>query len=345
MFSVILLSTFKVIERVILRRKKMVNYNCDTCDKSYKYKRNLRRHVEEKHMEIELWNCTVDKCKVTFKRRGYLYTHLQKVHGYTSNFARRQALLAKRGNDNGKSTTSYYEDVSEDDTILDLLQDGLPSSDNDDVSSESSTSSSSDDSSSSSSDDVTSSNESSTSSSSDDTSSISSSGNNSSYQAANVSQKPAFSDISNESDVFSDHVSSVAADNSETRKCSSVESVMNEVASSASNTVHSDHNSLAGDINDIPECEFNVSVSAGASECEESDDNMECSNGMNEVSDDINDSVVVISDDDLVAPIDSSITRVTHYMVFSFERTFIYRNGEIISTENNMCRDEWVSNN
>ena len=32
-------------------------HKCDTCGQSYGYKRNLKRHMNEKHADIEHWNC------------------------------------------------------------------------------------------------------------------------------------------------------------------------------------------------------------------------------------------------------------------------------------------------
>lgn len=94
-------------------------YQCDTCQKMYKYKRNLLRHVKERHREVEHWNCPVEECTSKFIRRGYLCKHLILKHGYTSLKSRESAISATRGN--AYSQNSYYDDVSDDDSILDLL--------------------------------------------------------------------------------------------------------------------------------------------------------------------------------------------------------------------------------
>ena len=91
---------------------------CDFCLRGYKYKRNLTRHVSEKHSSHEHWNCTVEECHAKFIRRSYLSKHLTICHGYDLVTARESALSASRGD---VQKHSYYEDVSDDDTILDLL--------------------------------------------------------------------------------------------------------------------------------------------------------------------------------------------------------------------------------
>ena len=98
---------------------KMGNFVCDTCNKSYKYKRNLKRHMEEKHIQHEFWNCIVDGCKCKLIRRSYLHVHLQKVHGFSKVESRRAALGTKRGD--CETNDSYYKDISEDESIFELL--------------------------------------------------------------------------------------------------------------------------------------------------------------------------------------------------------------------------------
>ena len=97
----------------------MGNFVCDTCNKSYKYKRNLKRHMEEKHIQHELWNCIVHGFKCKLIRRSYLHIHLQKVHGFSKVESRRATLGAKRGDCEIKD--SYYEDISEEESIFELL--------------------------------------------------------------------------------------------------------------------------------------------------------------------------------------------------------------------------------
>ena len=106
-----------------------------TCGSSYGYKRNLKRHMNEKHADIEHWNCVEVKCAKTFTRRSSLSHNLVTVHGYTSLRAREFALRARRGavhdesyyediSDDGRGAVhdeSYYEDISDDDTVFELI--------------------------------------------------------------------------------------------------------------------------------------------------------------------------------------------------------------------------------
>ncbi|CAC5390306.1 unnamed protein product [Mytilus coruscus] len=93
-------------------------FRCDTCKKEYKYKKNLSRHMMEKHRpDYEHWNCSM--CKRKFIKREYLYRHLQKIHGLDKVKSIRMAMESTRGDKNQQP--SYYEDISEDDTIFDLI--------------------------------------------------------------------------------------------------------------------------------------------------------------------------------------------------------------------------------
>ncbi|CAC5415550.1 unnamed protein product [Mytilus coruscus] len=55
-----------------------------------------------------------------FIRREYLYRHLQKIHGLDKVKSIRMAMESTRGDKNQQP--SYYEDISEDDTIFDLIE-------------------------------------------------------------------------------------------------------------------------------------------------------------------------------------------------------------------------------
>lgn len=96
----------------------MPDYMCDTCGKSYQYKRNLKRHVNEKHCTVEHWNCVEKNCKSKFIRRNYLSKHLILTHGYTTLRAKEVACRAPRGD---LQQEAYYEDISEDDSVFDLI--------------------------------------------------------------------------------------------------------------------------------------------------------------------------------------------------------------------------------
>ena len=96
-----------------------MEYNCDTCGRTYKYKRNLVRHIKERHNIREYWRCTTKGCHSKFIRRSYLCKHLVFNHGMDVSSARAAALSARLGNPEPNS--QYYEDVSDDDSILDLL--------------------------------------------------------------------------------------------------------------------------------------------------------------------------------------------------------------------------------
>jgi hypothetical protein len=101
-------------------------YICDTCDKSYKTLRNLRRDIKEKHTLIEYLVCTEEKCTSRFIRRSYLSKHLILKHKYSSDIAIELALSAERSNTN----KGYYEDVSADENIFDLIAEKNSNTDN-----------------------------------------------------------------------------------------------------------------------------------------------------------------------------------------------------------------------
>lgn len=98
----------------------MPRYLCDRCGKSYKHKRNLKRHTKEHHSGTEHWNCVESSCASKFIRRSYLSRHLVWVHGYNKSDAIEATLNARRGD--VPQQISEYEMVSDDDTILDLLE-------------------------------------------------------------------------------------------------------------------------------------------------------------------------------------------------------------------------------
>ena len=95
-----------------------MGYLCKQCRKEYKYRRKLSRHVSEHHSGREYWNCTFRPCDSTFIRRSYLAKHLTMCHELDPVASRECAINAKRGN---HQDTAYYEEISEDDSIFDLI--------------------------------------------------------------------------------------------------------------------------------------------------------------------------------------------------------------------------------
>ena len=68
---------------------------------------------------IEYWNCVIKGCTSKFIRRSSLAKHVNIHHGYDKVTAREYAINATRGDQ--PPVSSYYEDISEDDSILDLI--------------------------------------------------------------------------------------------------------------------------------------------------------------------------------------------------------------------------------
>ena len=96
-------------------------HQCDTCGRSYSLKRNLTRHVSEKHSkDYEHWNCIEPDCAKTFIRRTTLTHHLRTIHGYTPIRAGEFSLRALRGD---TQANNYYEEISDDDSIFDVIND------------------------------------------------------------------------------------------------------------------------------------------------------------------------------------------------------------------------------
>ncbi len=95
-------------------------YKCDQCEKSYKYRRNLKRHVTERHKLKEHWICVISGCDSTFIRRSYLFEHLVRKHCLSRPEAREFAIRATRIKE--RQQESFYEDISSsDDDIFDIL--------------------------------------------------------------------------------------------------------------------------------------------------------------------------------------------------------------------------------
>ncbi|XP_060575738.1 protein PFC0760c-like [Ruditapes philippinarum] len=96
-------------------------FKCDICNKEYAYKRNLKRHSLEKHIGNKKWSCSEKMCSSKFSRRSNLVRHLCLTHKYSAAKARRVALdTDKIKSKKTTATCTYYEDVSSDESILDL---------------------------------------------------------------------------------------------------------------------------------------------------------------------------------------------------------------------------------
>ena len=76
--------------------------------------------MDEKHADHEHRNCVEPNCAKTFIRRCTLLHHLSTIHGYTPLRAREFALRAICGDVN---VNSYYEDISDDDSVFDIIND------------------------------------------------------------------------------------------------------------------------------------------------------------------------------------------------------------------------------
>lgn len=72
-------------------------YDCDTCNKTYKHKRNLIRHIMENHNEaLGYFNCPEKGCKSKIIRRDYLREHLVKLHNISREDARTRSYSVCR---------------------------------------------------------------------------------------------------------------------------------------------------------------------------------------------------------------------------------------------------------
>lgn len=110
-----------------------MSYKCDICGKSYTKKRNLKQHVSEKHYIIRYWNCCEDACAARFIRRSYLVSHLERFHKISKVAAREKSVTSSQRTHilEGRNTIdvpdtkkicSCVEDVSDDDSVLDLVE-------------------------------------------------------------------------------------------------------------------------------------------------------------------------------------------------------------------------------
>lgn len=81
--------------------------------------------MKESHRNYEHWHCPVDGCDSKCTRRSYIFTHLKIVHDKSTKKAKELAVTA-RGGDFAFINHRRYEEVSEDDTLLDMLRYGTP---------------------------------------------------------------------------------------------------------------------------------------------------------------------------------------------------------------------------
>ena len=76
-------------------------------------------HIKVRHDQVEHCKCVENGCSSKFIRRGYVSRHLVWTHSYSRSDAREAALTAPRGD--RPNQHGGLEDISDDDTILDLL--------------------------------------------------------------------------------------------------------------------------------------------------------------------------------------------------------------------------------
>lgn len=57
---------------------------CPDCNKVFNFSDGLRRHINNCHLGLRPYKCTVEGCQSAFKQRTHLQKHLQSVHGLTA---------------------------------------------------------------------------------------------------------------------------------------------------------------------------------------------------------------------------------------------------------------------
>lgn len=106
-------------------------YWCDTCGRSYSNKRNLNRHMHEKHSGEQLhFSCPEPKCASRFIRRSFVTRHLVKYHMFDMRRAKQVVsdlvLEAESSTRHipkatpSKSTVLVYEDISDEEKPTDF---------------------------------------------------------------------------------------------------------------------------------------------------------------------------------------------------------------------------------
>ena len=94
-------------------------FKCDLCPRTYTLEKNLKRHIREGHTAIEYWLCVQSGCVSKFVRRSYSSKHLMLKHEFNKLDAHSTACQAPRGD---IQPEEYYDDVSDDASILDLIE-------------------------------------------------------------------------------------------------------------------------------------------------------------------------------------------------------------------------------
>ena len=79
----------------------------------------MYNHKREKHAPIEYWLCVQSDCVSKFVRRSYLSKHLMVKHEFSKLDAHEAACQAPQG---VIQYLTYYDPVSDDDTILGLIE-------------------------------------------------------------------------------------------------------------------------------------------------------------------------------------------------------------------------------
>ena len=74
----------------------------------------------ERHLPVKYWKCDESRCSSKFIRHGYLLEHLVSHHKYSRADARSATLTARPENE--RQLQGYYEGVSSDDDILDIVR-------------------------------------------------------------------------------------------------------------------------------------------------------------------------------------------------------------------------------
>ncbi|KAH3741532.1 hypothetical protein DPMN_048257 [Dreissena polymorpha] len=95
-------------------------FKCENCEKQFKTKKTMNRHIKDRH-EIQHIHCCVQVCDRKFLRRYYLVNHLTSKHNFSKAEARRLAITELVQPSHSNEDDMYIMDVSEVDSVLDLL--------------------------------------------------------------------------------------------------------------------------------------------------------------------------------------------------------------------------------